>query len=125
MTTTATAIQYRESAQFALKTATRMLKATDKWLNWCEGMHAVHVAAGMFDREDYNTETWRQDMIAQDRAYTAANKRPSMPSKSHKHRMYSEVYRLAALTGVDTSAGIRDLAGIRTVLAAAAAALAA
>lgn len=123
--TTTTAIQYRESAEHALKTANRMLKATDKWLNWCAGQHAVHVAAGMFTREDYNTEPWRQDMIAQERAYAAANKRPPMPSKNHKHRMYSEVYRAAALTGVDTSAGIRDLDGIRATLAAVTAALAA
>jgi hypothetical protein len=117
---------HHDSATQALKDATRMHRATVRWLTWCEWMHATHVAAGMFTREDYNTEPWRQDMIAQERAYMAANKRPSMPSKTHKHRMYGEVYRAAGLADVEVAPGsIRDMAGIAAVLAQVTAALAA
>lgn len=110
----------------ALKDLNRRYRATTRWLTWCDGMHAVHVAAGMFTREDYNTESWRQDMIAQEREYSKANKRPSCPSKNHKHQMYSDAYRAAACAGLDIEPGsIRDMAGIADVIARVTAALAA
>lgn len=115
----------RELAQNALKDLVRRHCATTRWLTWCDGMHAVHVAAGMFEREDYNTETWRQDMIAQEREYMAANKRPTCPSKTHKHRMYDDAYRAASAAGLEIAPGsIRDLAGIASVIAQVTAALA-
>ncbi len=112
-------------AQNALKDLNRRYLATTRWHTWCDGMHAVHVAAGMFEREDYNTEPWRQDMIAQEREYMAANKRPRRPSKDHKHQMYSDAYRAAACAELEVSPGsIHDLAGITNVINLVTAALA-
>jgi len=110
----------------ALKEAVAAHKAFTRWLTWCAGMHAVHVAAGMFSREDYNTEPWRQDMIAQERTYMAANKRPGMPSKTRKYRMYDAIYRAASLADVEVAPGsVRDMEGVARVIAQVTAALAA
>jgi hypothetical protein len=112
---------YRESAIATLKDANRMLRATTRWLTWCDGLNAAMKAAGVYAPTVYP----RDLAIEVERTYMAANKRPSMPSKAHKHRMYGEVYRAASLADVEVAPGsIQDLAGISEVLTRVTAALA-
>lgn len=107
-------------ARNALKDTVAAHRAFTRWLKWCDGLHAAKIAAGVYEPAEYPVAL----SIQVEREYTAANKRPGMPSKNRKHRMYADAYRAASLAGVDTSAGIRDMAGIAEVITKVTAALA-
>jgi hypothetical protein len=113
---------HRELAASALKDTIRAHRATKRWLDWCDGLNAAMKAAGVYAPTVYPVEL----AVSVERAYIEANKKPRMPSKDHKHRMYASAYRAADLSDVSAGPGsINDMAGIARVIAEVTAALAA
>lgn len=97
----------RRTAQFVLKETVRSHTAIKKWLDWCDGLSAAKKEAGLYradlHREDY--ERWIALSIQVEKAYLASHKKPPMPSKERKLRMYDSTYRVAALVGLEVPAG--------------------
>ena len=111
----------RELAATALKDTVSAYRAITRWLTWCDGLTAAKVASGLYESAEYDTAL----SISVERVYMAANKRPAMPKKDRKYRMYDDAYRAASIAGLDVAPGsIRDLAGIADVIARVTAALA-
>lgn len=106
----------------ALKDVVAAYKATKRWLDWCEGMSAAKANSGLYTMPEYDVQL----SIEVEKTYISVNKKPRMPSKNHKHQMYSDAYRLISIAGLDMEPGsIRDMDGIARVIAAATAAIAA
>lgn len=91
----------RELASSALADTMSAYRAFKRWHAWCDGLHAVKIASGLFEKPEYDIQL----SISIEKTYLEANKRPRMPSKDRKHRMYSDVYRAASLAGVEVEPG--------------------
>lgn len=110
-----------EAAAAALQDTVKAYRAFTRWLTWCDGLGAAKTAAGLYELADYDTAL----SIAVEQIYTAAHKRPPMPPKERKYRMYDDAYRAASLAGVQIAPGsIRNLTGVARVIAEVTAALA-
>lgn len=116
----------RAMAQYAVKQAVSAHTAIKKWQDWCAGLTAAMKDAGLYsDDADYLSYEWRAEARFVENKYTALNKRPPMPAKVRKHRMYDDTYRAAALVGIEVPPGsinsmedvFRTLASVTSVLA--------
>jgi hypothetical protein len=107
----------------ALKDAVAAHKAIKRWLDWCDGLHAAKIAAGLYteggqDLFDRDRAGWITLSISVERAYMTSNKRPPMPSKTRKYQMYSDIYRASDLAGVPAAPGsINDMVGVALAIA--------
>lgn len=105
----------------ALADTMKAYRAFTDWHAWCEGLHAAKISAGVFEPAEFPVEL----SVRVERVYLAAIKKPKMPSKTRKHKMYSDAYRAASLAGLEVPPGsISTLDGVFRVMAQVAAKLA-
>lgn len=103
----------KQAAMSALADTIKAYRAHKKWLDWCDGLHAVKVASGLYDKVGFDTDL----SIALERVYAATSPKPKMPSKDAKHQMYGHAYRAAELADVNIPPGsIRTMEGIADVI---------